>query len=57
MGVFVLVAYLYCLFMLPAIYVAFQIFSLFFFEPFLVTSAVAHTRGSRDTNYDIVLSP
>ena len=43
--------------MLPAIYVAFQIFSLFFFEPFLVTSAVAHIRGSRDTKYDIVLSP
>ena len=42
--------------MLP-IYVAFQIFSLFFFELSLVTSIVAHIRGSHDTNYVIVLSP
>ena len=34
-----------------------QISSLFFFELFLVTSAVADTRGSRDTSYVTVLSP
>ena len=35
----------------------FQISNLLFIELFLVTSTVAHTKESRDTNYVTVLSP